>query len=292
MRCWFLPLLDAFAWLLARVPQRAVLASGRALAFVARPLLRSRRRIAARNVELCFPALDAAARARLVDESVANTVIGVLESIRAWHASSSTLRPIATIEGAEHLHAALARGGVVLLGGHTTHLEMGIRLLGEALGRPPVVLLRRHNNACIEDWIDRSRRRAWAADTLGKKDVRAFLDALRAGEPVIYAGDQDSNRRHAFVPFFGVPAATLTVLPEFLRDTGASMVTWWTHRDADGRYRLRIGPAWDGWPTGDPERDAARYMAELEAVVREAPGQYLWVHKRFKTRPPGESPLY
>lgn len=292
MRCWFLPLLDAFAWVLARAPQRVVLAGGRALAFLGRPLLRSRRRIAARNVELCFPALDAAARRRLVDASVADTVTGVLETIRAWHASPATLRKIATVEGVEYLQAALARGGVVLLGAHTTHIEMGIRLVGDALGRAPVVLLRRHNDACLEHWIDRSRRRAWATETIGKKDVRAFLDALRAGQPVIYAGDQDSNRRHAFVPFFGIPAATLTVLPDFLRDAGASMVPWWTRRDDDGRYHVRIGPPWDGWPTGDPVADAARYMAELESIVREAPEQYLWVHKRFKTRPPGEPSLY
>ena len=292
MRCPLLPLLDALAWLLARLPQPAVLALGRSLAWLARPLLRSRRRIARRNIDLCFPGLDDRARRRLADASVANAAVGLLETLRAWHAPSSVLRPLARVEGVEHLQAALARGGVVLLGGHTTHIEMGIRLVGEALGRPPVVLLRRHNDECLEQWIDRSRRRHFAAETIGKKDVRDFLDALRAGQPVVWAGDQDSNRRSVFVPFFGVPASTVAVLPGFLRDTGASMVTFWTRRDDAGVYHVRIAPAWDGWPGGDDAADAARYMAELEALVRDAPEQYLWVHKRFKTRPAGEPSLY
>ena len=287
-----LPLLDAGAWMLARMPKPAVLATGRALATLARPLLRSRRRIAAINIGLCFPELDADSRRRLADASVVDTMIGVLESVRSWRAPSSALAPLAQVEGIEHLRAALARGGVVLLGGHSTPLEMGIRLVGEALGRPPVVMLRRHNDPCLEGWIDRSRRRHWASDTLGKKEVGALLDALRAGEPVIWVADQDANRRHAFVPFFGVPAATLTVLPDFLRQTGASMLPFWIRREDDGRYRLRIGPAWSDWPSGDAAADAARYNAELEAAILEAPSQYLWAHKRFKTRPPGEPPVY
>ena len=292
MRCPLLPLLDALAWLLARAPQSLLLGLGRALAGVGRPWLRSRRRIARRNIDLCFPGLDAAERGRLADASVENAMVGVVELFRAWHAPAATLRPLATVTGIEHLQAALARGrGVVVLGGHTTHIEMGIRLVGEALGRPLHVMLRRHNDAGLERWIDRSRRRVYAG-TIGKKEVPALLQALRDGHPVIYAADQDFNRRHAFVPFFGVPAATLTALPGLLRDSGAAMVTFWTRRDDDGHYHVRVGPAWTGWPTGDDSADAARYMAELEALVREAPAQYLWVHKRFKTRPQGEPKLY
>jgi KDO2-lipid IV(A) lauroyltransferase len=291
VRCALLPLLDGVAWIVGRWPQPLVLAVGRALAWLGRPLLRKRRRVARINIDLCFPEFDENARRRLVDASVANTVIGVFEMLRAWHAPAKTLAPLATVEGIDRLRDALARGGVVLLGGHLTHSELAMRMIGDALGRKPFALVRRHNDPCLERWIDRSRLRMLAG-TVAKKDVRGLLRALQAGEPVAYLSDQNFNYQHAFVPFFGVPAATITALPDIVRRGRATMLPFWSRRDADGRYHVTVGPAWDGWPSDDPERDAARYMAELEAAVRAAPDQYLWVHQRFKTRPPGAPPLY
>lgn len=290
MRCALLPLLDAGAWLLGRFPPRAVPRLGRALAWLGRPMLRGRRRIARTNIDLCFPALDADARARLVDDTLADTVTGVLELVRAWHAPPAAFAGT-TIDGLPRLRAALERGGVLLLGAHLTHAEPAVRLIGDALGRPLHALVRRHNDPCFERWIDRSRCRVLGG-TIAKKDVRGLLRALQAGAPVAYMADQDFSYQHAFVPFFGVPAATMTAVPDIVARGRATMLPFWSRRDAEGRLHIRIGPAWEGWPSGDPARDAARYMAELEAVVREAPSQYLWVHRRFKTRPPGEPSVY
>src|SRR6478735_9199694 len=107
MRCWFLPLLDAIAWTVARLPQRVMLALGRVLAWLAWPLLRSRRRIARINIDLCFPELDAGARKRIADGSVVNTVVGVLELLRSFRASKATLAPLTTVEGLPLLQEAL-----------------------------------------------------------------------------------------------------------------------------------------------------------------------------------------
>ena len=292
MRCFATPLLQGLAWCLGRLPQGAMLMLGRTLAWLAWPLLGSRRRVARINVDLCFPGMEPRARRRLADASVVNTVIGALELVRAWHIPASRLDGMAEVTGLEHLRAALATGqGVLLVTGHFTCSELAGRLLGHALGRPIRVVVRRHNNACLEAWFDRSREAVYGP-TIGKKDVRGLIRALQAGEPVAYSADQNFNYQSAFVPFFGVPAATLSATPEIMRRGRALMLPFWFHRGADGRYRIRIEAAWEGWPTGDPHEDAARYMRELEKVVLECPEQYLWAHRRFKTRPPGHPPVY
>lgn len=292
MRCLFVPLLQAVAWLIGRLPQRVVLALARALAWLLWPALGARRRIARINVDLCFPALDVRERRRLADASVVNTVVGALELLRAWHAPSGKLAGLADIEGMEHLQSALDRGqGVLLMCGHFTHTELAVRLLGEALGRELRVVVRRHNNACLEAWFERSRQAVYGP-SIGKKDVRGLIRALQAGEAVAYSADQNFTYQNAFVRFFGVPAATLTATPELVRRGRAVLLPFWYRRGADGRYRIRIEAGWPGWPSDDPVEDAARYMRELEAVVRECPEQYLWAHRRFKTRPPGERPVY
>lgn len=294
MRCRLLTLpLQVIAWGAARLPQPALLALGRALAWLGGPLLRSRRRIAAINLALCFPALDARARQRLARECVANTVVGALELLRAWHAPAARLRGLYRVEGLEHVQAALARGrGVLLATGHFTSYELALRLLGDALGRPVRLVARDHNNACLQAWIEASRRRVSGPTLPKKRGTAPLLEALAAGEVVGYLGDQDFSYRHVFVPFFGVPAATLSALPELAQASGAAVLPLSVRRDDDGRYLLRVSPAWDAWPGGDAVQDAARYMAAIEAAVRQAPSQYLWVHRRFKTRPPGEPPLY
>jgi KDO2-lipid IV(A) lauroyltransferase len=276
----------------AALPQRRLLQLGAALARVGAPLLRRRRRIAARNLELCFPELGAEARRRLLRASMRDTVTGALESLRAWFATSARLRGQCEVEGLEHLRAALAGGrGALLVTGHLPHFELAGRFLGEALGHRVALHARRHNDPCVDAWMDAARHGAFSR-TIAKKDKAGLLAALHGGEAVLYLGDQDFSYRHAFVPFFGIPAATVTALPELMQASGAAALPLWMQREADGRYRLRIEPQWRGWPTGEAAADAARYMAELEAVVRRHPAQYLWVHRRFKTRPPGEPGLY
>lgn len=290
--CWFIGPADFLAARVARLPQRALLALGAGLAWLLWPLLRKRRHYAQVNIDLCFPQLDAAARRQLLKDNIRNTVTGALELIRGWYTPSPLLRGSADVEGLEHVRAALASGrGVLLFGGHFPHAELCARLLGEAVGQRVHVLVRHNNNPCLERLMDGARRRVFAG-TIAKKDVRGLLRALSHGGIVAYSADQNFNYQNAFVPFFGVPASTLTATPDLAKRGNAAVLPFWFHRDKAGRYKLRVEPAWDGWPSGDPVADAARYMAELEEFVREHPEQYLWVHRRFKTRPPGEADVY
>jgi KDO2-lipid IV(A) lauroyltransferase len=291
-RCWFIAPLDLLAAGIARLPQRMLLALGGALAWSLSPLTGKRRRYARTNLALCFPAMSVRERERLLRDNLRATVTGALELVRAWYAPAPALRGLAEVEGLEHLQRARAGGrGVLLFGGHFTHSELAARLLQELSSQPVHVVVRRNNQACIETMFDGARRRAFAG-TIAKKDVRGLLRTLGRGGVVAYSADQNFTYQNAFVPFFGVPAATLTATPDLARRGNAAVLPFWFHRDAGGRYRLRIEPQWSGWPSGDPAADAARYMAELEKAVRPHPEQYLWVHRRFKTRPPGEPPVY
>ena len=291
-RCWFIAPLDLLAAGISRLPQSILLWLGRALAWLSWPAMGKRRRYARINLALCFPQLEDAQRSRLLRDNLRATVTGALELLRAWYAPSTALVGLAQVEGLEHLQAATASGrGVLLFGGHFTHSELAARLLAEASGQPVHVMVRRNNHRCLEDMFERARRRAFAG-TVAKKDVRGLLKTLSRGGVVAYSADQNFNYQNAFVPFFGVPAATLVATPELAERGNAVVLPFWFHRDAEGKYQLRIEPQWSGWPSGDPETDAARYMHELEQVVRQHPEQYLWVHRRFKTRPAGEASVY
>jgi KDO2-lipid IV(A) lauroyltransferase len=292
MRCLAWRPLAGLGRLLARLPQRLLLGLAAALAWLARPLLSKRARIARRNLELAFPELDAAARERLLADNLRSTVMGVLEMLRAWYAPARALHGLYDVDGLEPLRATLAGGqGVLLVVSHHTTLEICYRLVADALGMPVRLLLRSHNSPCLEAGLRRARLRHFLPQ-LEKKDVAGLLAALRAGELVVYSPDQDFSYRHAFVPFFGVPAATLVGTAGLVRESGARMFVLWCRRDAAGRYRLRIEPEWPGWREATPGQGAAMYMQALEAQVRQAPEQYLWVHRRYKTRPPGEPSFY
>lgn len=277
---------------IARLPQGVLLQLAAVLSLLLWPLTVSRRRIAAINISLCFPELSAIERRRLLRANHRASVMGLLELLRAWYAPSSALVGLARVEGLPLLRAALAEGrGVLLFTGHFTHTELAVRLLSEALDRPLGAVVRRNNSACVEATINAARSRV-SGVLIAKKDVRGMLRTLKAGEPLVYSADQNFTYQNAFVPFFGINAATLTTTPNLVRRSNARMLPFWFHREPDGRYCLSIEAAWPGWIDGSPEQAAQIYMRELEFVVRRHPEQYLWVHRRFKTRPPGEPAVY
>jgi len=292
MRCWGMAPVVWLARGIARLPQWALLGLSGFFSALLWPLLSGRRRIAAINLDLCFPELSAAERRQLLRANQRATVMGAFELLRAWYAPSQSLAGMARIEGLPHLQAALDAGqGALLFTGHFTSTELAARLLSEAIGRPVGGVVRHNNSACLEQALQQARERVFKP-VLEKKDVRGLLRALQGGAVLVYSADQNFTYQNAFVNFFGIQAATLTSTPELARRGNARMLPFWFHRDADGSYCLRIESAWPGWIDGSAEQSAALYMRELERAVRRHPEQYLWVHKRFKTRPPGGPAIY
>ena len=277
----------------ARLPQRATLALGGALSLLLRLPLRRRWRIARINLELCFPNESERARAQRLRAHQRALPTALLELLRAWFAPSRTLVGLADIEGLEHLHGAAARGqGVLLLTGHLMHTELATRFVAEALGAPIGGVVRRYDrHPCLEALLDGARR-ARLGPTFGKFDTRGMVRQLRGGGRLVYSADQDFRMQQVFVPFFGVPAATLASAPQLVRAGRATVRFLAMARGVDGRYRVRItDPGLDALLDDEPGF-AARYMHVLEEAVRAAPDQYLWVHRRFKTRPSGVANVY
>jgi len=275
---------------LARAPEGLRRGLAAALAVPGRWLLRRRWRVAAANLARCFPGEPPDATAARLAAHRRAFWQAFTDQPRAWFAPAGRLAAEARIEGLEHLHAAAAAGqGVLLLTGHLLPTEPGLRAVVEALGGPVGLVIRRHHrHPCIERLVDGARR-ARLGPTFGKFETRALLRHLRDGGRVAYLADQDHREAPAFVPFFGIPAATFPSIPDLLRAGRARLLFLAVRREAGG-YAIRIAPT-DLEPLqDDPVAFAAGYMALLEAAVREAPAQYFWMHQRFKTRPPQTAP--
>lgn len=275
---------------LARLPWGLQRMLGTAMGALLLRVAGSRRRAAARNLEVCFPELDATARERLLRENFAALGVGVFEFARAWWGSVAPMRRSVRIEGLENLAAARAGGrGVLLVSGHFTTLEICGRLLCDHV---PLAGMYRLHDAPAMEWAVKRGRLRYASAMFGKDELRAIVRHLKQGGLLWYAPDQDMQGKDTvFAPFFGIPASTITATHQLARLTGAAVVPFF-HRREGGRYVLRIAPALADFPSADAAADTARVNAAIEAMAREAPAQYLWVHRRFKRRPAGAEPIY
>jgi KDO2-lipid IV(A) lauroyltransferase len=252
-----------------------------------------RREIARINLRLCFPQMGDTEREALLRANFESLGIAVCETAMAFFWSDRRLAPLSHIEGLEHLQGALARGkGVILLTCHMTHLEVSGHLL--AMHEKISLMYREHKNPLM-DQVIRESRAARAHDTVERNDVRAMIRELRKGHAVWYAPDQNygGTKQVVFVPFFGVPALTVTTTARLAQMTGAAVVPFFPVRLEDGSgYRIRLLPALADFPGENEAADALRINRLVEQVVLEAPAQYLWVHRRFKSGPDGRTDHY
>lgn len=293
-RFWPLLLGLGLLWLVVQLPYRALLVIGRLLGLGMYRIAGERRRIAARNLELCFPELPLVERTRLLKENFASTGIAFFEMAMSWWWPKARLARLAHIEGLEHLQAAQQAGeGAILMALHFTTLEIGAALLGQ---RHTIDGMYREHGNPLFDFVQRQGRERHNLDSLAveREDVRGMLKLLRKGRAIWYAPDQDYGAKQGiFVPLFGIPAATVTATTKFARLGKARVIPFTQQRLADGSgYRLVIHPPLADFPGQSEEADCLRINQWVEASIRECPEQYLWAHRRFKSRPPGSPRLY
>ena len=273
-------------WLVGQLPWNFLLATGRGLGHLAWRLAKRRSHIARTNIRLCFPELPPEEQENLARRSVISTGEAILEMAGSFSNHRIDLDKRLVIKGMEHIEQARAEGkGVLLLGMHFNSIDVGSRLLGYLMDFYAVY--RPNDNLVIDRLINQGRGN-YLKGNVPRSDIRQMIRLLRNGEVLWYAPDQDYGIAHAvFVPFFGIPAATITATSRIARMGKARVIPTAHYRLPGGRYQIEFGPPLENFPSGDDEADTARINQTIEHYVRKHPEQYLWVHKRVKHQPDG-----
>ena len=280
-------LISGLLWLLVQLPQPLRMAVGGMLGRLFYRILPYRRKISETNLRIAYPELDDAARARLLRENAKSVGRGIIETGMAWYLSEEKLRALSRFE-ADPASLALLRDPatpVVLIGSHSTLMELGVRLLGLYVNAGG--MYRPLNDPFYHHWIKHHRARA-ATELIHYKDMRHTLRFLQGGGNLWYALDQDMGPRvSVFAPFFGVDAASVNILPKLRERTGAHWIPVYMWREANGRYVVRV--AAEIQPVaGESDTDVMRRVnADYEQEIRQHPEQYYWLHRRYKNRPDG-----
>ncbi|MDH5536697.1 MAG: LpxL/LpxP family Kdo(2)-lipid IV(A) lauroyl/palmitoleoyl acyltransferase [Betaproteobacteria bacterium] len=290
---WLTWLVYGYMRSIVLLPLSWQLALGRVLGRCLNFILFPKRRIADRNLAVCFPELSAQARKRLRLKHFESIGMAVTEMAMAWFGSEALMRQVTTINGAEHLQRALSRGkGVILFSAHFTTLEFPFAALKPLCPRV-CGMYREQRNEMWNVLMHKGRRRN--IDELFPKDsVRAMIRALKENAVVWYAPDQSYRKKNsALVPFFGVPAMTNTATSRIAAMTGATVLTFFCRRlDDNSGYVIDIGEPLENFPTDDLVADTTRLMQALADYVRSCPDQYCWIHQRFKGRPEPYPDIY
>lgn len=247
-----------------------------------------RRRVVVRNLDLAFPEYSDKQKKALLKQHFNSVGIGITEMGLAWFASDERLRALCDFEAdAEALRLLQSDAPAILMGSHSTLLELGVRLLG--LHVPASGLYRPLKNEFFNAWIKKQRERAADAELVHFKDMRHTLAVLNRGGKLWYAIDQDMGAAASvFVPFFGIDTASLAIMPKLQAKTGAHLIPVYMWRRGK-RFVVRIGREIQGKDAADIMR---QMNAELEAEIRQQPEQYYWLHRRFKTLPDGSRRPY
>lgn len=280
----------AAMWLVARLPFRLQMAIGKQLGLLSYHLARGRRHVCEVNLSLCFPELTAQQHRQLVRKTFIANGIGFIEIAIAWSGNPDRYRHLAHIHGQENVEQALQQGkGILLLGLHQTCFEMA-GFLYSMHGDINATYRANDKNPLFDAFMYNGRRRLYKG-LFERKDIRGAMRCLKQNRMLWYAPDQDYGPQHSvFTPFFGIPAATITAGSRYAAFNG-SPVLFFSHyrREDNSGYDIYFSEPLSDYPSGDDEQDGVIINRLVEDAIRKQPDQYLWLHKRFKTSPPGEN---
>ncbi|NML47667.1 lipid A biosynthesis acyltransferase [Ramlibacter sp. G-1-2-2] len=276
---------------MALLPLRWVRALGTALGLLLYVLVFPRRRVVDVNFRLCFPQWSAAERRRATREVFIHVVQSFLDRGWLWHSEPEVVQRRLKVTGAV---ADLAGNEpTIVFLPHFVGLDAAVTALTQQVQRRFLGIYTQQSNKIVDEWVFKGRHRFGDARGMSRSEgVRDLIAAMRAGHIMILLPDMNFGAEESiWVPFYGVPAATLPSLSRFARLGRAKVVPVVPQLTPEG-YEVRVLDAWTNFPSGNLEADTARMNEQLEHYIDEMPSQYYWVHKRFKSRPPGEPGVY
>lgn len=290
MRLFFTYVLLGLLWVLHLLPLPLLRALGAGLGRLLYAFGRERRHVALTNLRLCLPHLSEAEREQLARRHFVAFSQAVLDRTLLWWASKERLANLITVEGAENLIDPEGKP-LLILAPHFVGLDAGatrISFYGKACS-----VFSNQKNPVLNKLMYEGRRRFSDILLLSRQDgMRKIVKAMKDGYPFYYLPDMDFGPKESiFVPFFGVPAATIPGVARLVRLTGAKVVTCVTRQTPTG-YIVEVSPPWSDFPGESVEADTEFVNRFIEGQVLRMPEQYFWLHKRFKTRPPGEQRFY
>lgn len=292
-RYWLTWLGLSFLYFIVLLPYPLILRIGKLFGRISMFLAKRRFSIANRNLELCFPEMSVTERQTMVKKNFESTGIAIFETGMAWFWPDWRVKKWFTVYGLEHIDKARReRKGVLLIGIHFLTLELGARIFG--IYNPGIGVYRPHDNKLM-DWLQTWGRLRSNKYMLDRKDIKGMIRSLKEGEIVWYAPDHDYGPKSSvFAPFFAVEKAATTIGTSILmRMAHPALIPFVPKRNDDNKgYTMIIQPELEGFPLDDQVAAAEFMNKDVEKEIMLAPEQYMWLHRRFKTRPEGEPSLY
>lgn len=291
-RYWLTWLGIGLLYLLVSLPYPIIYQMGKGLGLFARKIIGKRQEIARQNLKLCFPNLTESEQTKMLRDNFISTGMAVFETGMAWFWSDKRIKKHTRIIGDEYITQVQQTGqGVLLIGIHFLTLELGARILGTS---HPGVGVYRPNDNLVLDYIQLKGRLKSNKYMLDRYNTKGMIRALKKGELVWYAPDHDYGPKNSvFAPFFAVEKAATTIGTTILVKLGQpAIIPFAPRREKNGQYIVSITPRLLNYPL-DNDIAAATFMNKaIEHEILKAPEQYMWLHRRFKTRPEGDKSLY
>jgi len=289
---WSSWLVVGLSWVLARLPSswQQAMATGLAKRLAASRI--SRIDTIRRNIELCFNEKTEQQQQAIVVANLTSSLLMIFDLVNmVWRSAEQHTQGVRVI-GEQHLTQAIsANKPLLLVSGHFTSLVVACMKLATLC--PFEAVYRRLDNPIFETQLYQRGLQKYPIGLFHRKDIADMLKSLADCGTVVIVPDQDFGvKRGAFIPFFGIPTATITTIPQYARQTDAQVLLFSCYREKDGACTLKFEPVLDHYPSDDDVADTGRWTNWLQACIREHPDDYWWMHKRFKTRPDGEADVY
>ncbi|WP_392563149.1 LpxL/LpxP family Kdo(2)-lipid IV(A) lauroyl/palmitoleoyl acyltransferase [Orbus sturtevantii] len=289
---WLTWIVIGIWYLILLLPYPIIYQLGQGIGLLIPKIMRKRRETARQNIKLCFPDLSEQERNNMLRDNFISTGVAVFETGMAWFWPDKRIKKHSTIIGDEYIkQAQQAKQGVLLLGVHFLTLELGGRILG--MSHPGVGVYRPNDNKVL-DYVQLKGRLKSNKYMIGRYNTKGMIRALKNGELLWYAPDHDYGPKNSvFAPFFAVNKAATTVGTSILVKLGQPAIIPFTpKRERNGKYTVFVSPPLPNYPLGDDIAAATFMNKAIENEILKAPEQYMWLHRRFKTRPKGEASLY